>query len=103
MKPQYSPWGEVEFVTQIEAGVFWVGTMSHGGLMVSSQVAQAKLSQKARDLALMFGKTYCFEEDCQCDLCFLEHPDWWKRVTNRDTYDQEKILHSVKRWYPEYF
>lgn len=106
-KAPSSPWGRVQDATTIKRGVRLVETAGHGGLMIAPGVAKKELSQAARDLALRYSGYYCYEEDCLCEVAFLEHPEWLEALFNgKKTVDQEekdRIKTSVEYWYPQYF
>lgn len=91
----HSPWGSIQHTKQIQQGVRWVSTASHGGLLVKLDVAGRLLSERAREVshpgATIYG--FAFEEDCSYAVAFIEHPEW-KRFLDQDS------LASWKRDYP---
>ena len=64
--PSKSPWGKVQTCDLLCPGVFLVSTASHGGTMVSKEVA-AFLSPAAKRCGFRRGGYLCFEEDTQED------------------------------------
>ena len=94
-----SPWGTSQHIDKIARGVVFVSTSSHGGLGVSKVFARKVLSDAALLCANYFNGYYWFEEDCQCTIAFLEHPEWAARFNG--TADSYKA--SVERSYPLYY
>ena len=69
--PSKSPWGKVQTCDMLCPGVFLVSTASHGGTMVSKEVA-AFLSPAAKRCGFQRGGYLCFEEDTQEDVVLRE-------------------------------
>ena len=69
--PRLSPWGDVQTSDTLCPGVFMVSTASHGGTMVSLDMA-AILSPVARKCGLKMGDYLCFEEDCDENIVLRE-------------------------------
>ena len=59
-EPNKSPWGAVQTCDTLCPGVFLVSTASHGGTMVSKEVA-AFLSPAAKRCGFQRGGYLCFE------------------------------------------
>ena len=59
-EPVKSPWGKVQTCDLLCPGVFLVSTASHGGTMVSKEVA-AFLSPAAKRCGFQRGGYLCFE------------------------------------------
>jgi hypothetical protein len=85
-----TPWGMSDSVRTIERGVHWVGTPSHGGLMVSLAKARAIFSEKTIRLAHpgQIAGYVCFEEDCSYAVAFYARPEF-KRFLDK---------HSLAEW-----
>ncbi len=81
----YSPWGAIQDSTQIEKGVRWVSTASHGGLMLTNEAAKSLLTPRALEAVhcTQSSTHVCFEEDCEYAIAFFEHPEW-KRFLDQD-------------------
>ena len=108
----HSPWGSIQQCIPIQYGVRWVSTASHGGLMVTADVAAKQLSQRAIDLAHpgVCGDHVCFEEDCSYAIAFFEHPEWAVilEVNDKDGRRdiptiKDNMAHIIEQWVPEYF
>jgi hypothetical protein len=89
----HSPWGHIQDSTQIEKGVRWVSTASHGGLMVANDAAKALLSARAIEIVHCTESAayVCFEEDCEYAIAFFEHPEW-ERVLQQKQLDEWREL-----------
>ena len=70
-EPEKSPWGKVQTCDLLCPGVFLVSTASHGGTMVSKEVA-AFLSPAAKRCGFQRGGYLCFEEDTQEEVVLRE-------------------------------
>ena len=101
-----TPWGQAQEVYRIDKGVTWYSTPSHGGLGVARGVAKKYLSPQARDLAMKWGGTLWYEEDCDWAIPFYEVPKWedvmakmgWAKKTS------ESYKHDlIEKYNPEYF
>ena len=73
-EPNKSPWGAVQTCDTLCPGVFLVSTASHGGTMVSNDVA-AFLSPAAKRCGFRRGGYLCFEEDCDAQIVLRELMD----------------------------
>ncbi len=105
-EPETSPWGKVQTCDRLCPGVFLVSTASHGGTMVSSEVA-AILSPAARKCGFKRGGYICFEEDCQESVVLRELLDkkLWQipdRIKDKAAFE-EGINNSIRRYNPEYW
>lgn len=105
-KPEISPWGRVQVCDILCPGVFLVSTASHGGTMVSKEVA-AFLSPAAKKCGFRQGGYLCFEEDTQEEVVFRELLDkrLWKipdRIRNKEAYE-ENINQSLREHNPAYW
>jgi len=93
-----TPWGLSQSTSKIAYGVISVSTAGHGGLGVSKVQARKLLSDAALLCANYSNGYYWFEEDCQCCVAFLEHPEWSSSNSNKDVYET-----TVKSSYPQYY
>ena len=99
-EPEKSPWGKVQTCDLLCPGVFLVSTASHGGTMVSKEVA-------AKRCGFQRGGYLCFEEDTQEEVVLRELLDkklWQipKRIKDKAAFE-ENINRSIKRYNPEYW
>jgi len=78
--PKDSPWGPVQDADFVSEGMWWVGTGSHGGLMIKAQLGD-RLSQEAKDKGAGFGREpscpwstewFVFEEDSDWMIAYAE-------------------------------
>lgn len=104
--PSKSPWGKVQTCDLLCPGVFLVSTASHGGTMVSNEVA-AFLSPAAKRCGFKRGGYLCFEEDTQEDVVLRELLDkkLWQipeRIKDKSAFE-ENINLSIRRYNPEYW
>jgi hypothetical protein len=74
-----TPWGKSDYRHEIERGVNWVGTPSHGGLVVTEKVAREKLTPEAIAQGEWYGSLICFEEDCAYAVALFEVPEWCEK------------------------
>lgn len=105
-EPNKSPWGAVQTCDTLCPGVFLVSTASHGGTMVSNDVA-AFLSPAAKRCGFRRGGYLCFAEDTQEEVVLRELLDkkLWKipeRIKDKAAFE-ENINRSIKRYNPEYW
>ena len=104
--PSKSPWGKVQTCDLLCPGVFLVSTASHGGTMVSNEVA-AFLSPAAKRCGFKRSGYLCFEEDTQEDVVLRELLDkkLWQipeRIKDKAAFE-ENINLSIRRYNPEYW
>ena len=99
-EPEKSPWGKVQTCDLLCPGVFLVSTASHGGTMVSKEVA-AFLSPAAKRCGFQRGGYLCFEDDTQelLDKKLWQIPE---RINDKAAFE-ENINRSIKRYNPEYW
>ena len=96
-------WGKADYVTHLERGVVWVGTPSHGGLMVGKAVARKRLSPEAQEVGELCGSWLCYEEDCAYAVPLYENPQWalmCQFVVPPTVAQLEDVL---KNWHPDYY
>lgn len=91
-QPKNSPWGQVDHVTKIQEGVYFVSTPGHGGFMVAKSVP---LSDAAKAEADEFGGYLCFEEDCLASIVVQE-------LNVQDKANTEDTKRSLCFWLPRY-
>lgn len=106
IKPEKSPWGKVQICDTLCPGVFMVSTASHGGTMVSKEVADL-LSPAARKCGFKQGGYICFEEDSQEDVVLRELLDkkLWAvpdRIKDKAKFE-ENINDAIRRYNPDYW
>jgi len=104
--PKQSPWGEVQTCDTLCPGVFMVSTASHGGTMISKEVADL-LSPAARKCGFKQSGYFCFEEDSQESVALRELLDkkLWAvpdRIKNKAAFE-ENINNSIREYNPEYW
>lgn len=104
--PKQSPWGKVQTCDALCPGVFMISTASHGGTMVSKEVADL-LSPAARKCGFKQGGYICFEEDSQEDVALRELLDkkLWAvpdRIKDKARFE-ENINNSIRRYNPDYW
>jgi hypothetical protein len=105
-RPEKSPWGEVQTCDTLCLGVFMVSTASHGGTMVSKDMA-AVLSPAARKCGLRANGFLCYEEDTEENIVFRELLDkkLWAipdRIKNKAAYE-EHINEALREHHPDYW
>ena len=105
-EPVKSPWGKVQTCDLLCPGVFLVSTASHGGTMVSKEVA-AFLSPAAKRCGFQRGGYLCFEEDTQEEVVLRELLDkkLWKipeRIKDKAAFE-ENINRALREHHPEYW
>lgn len=71
MRPDFSPWGEIDWSETLILGIEMVATPSHGGIMVSRE-ASVLLSPAARKCGFWAGGYLCFEEDADENIVLRE-------------------------------
>lgn len=105
-KPEQSPWGKVQTCDALCPGVFLVSTASHGGTMVSKDMAAA-FSPAARKCGFQQGGYLCFEEDSQESVALRELLDkkLWaipERIKDKAAFE-ENINKAVREYHPDYW
>jgi hypothetical protein len=105
-EPRISPWGDVQTCDILCPGVFLVSTASHGGTMVSADMAAA-FSPAARKCGFKQGGYLCFEEDCQESVVLRELLDkkLWAipdRIKDKAAFE-ENINKSIREYNPDYW
>jgi len=105
-RPESSPWGLVDYSEMLLPGVFLVSTPTHGGVMVTHDMAEF-LSPHARRLALRHGEFLCFEEDCASAIVYRELLD--KKLMRAPLLKSlneafsARVDNTLKGYYPEYW
>jgi hypothetical protein len=94
----YSPWGKIQNKLDIAAGIKFVSTAGHGGLMISEKLAIKNLPQIALKEGILYSGYYCFEEDCAyaIPVFIMDIP----LLPNANHSIAEK---TVKNWYPDIY
>lgn len=108
MRPQYSPWGEIQHCEELCPGVYQVSTASHGGVMAKLRVASKLFSRAARAYSFVEGGYLCFEEDCEAPVAIRELMDkgLCKALVNEYYGPGEyeaAIDRSIQLYQPEYW
>ena len=108
MRPQYSPWGEIQHCEELCPGVYQVSTASHGGVMAILSVASKLFSTAVRQYSFVEGGYLCFEEDCEAPVAIRELMDkgLCKAPVNQYYGPGEyeaAIDRSIQRYQPEYW
>ena len=75
-----SPWGFVQYVEKIAPGCRFVGTSSHGGMMLTEKFAKKHLTLAALRRGMRHGNYYCYEEDCAWAIPAYELSQYWDRI-----------------------
>lgn len=107
MRPEMSPWGEIDHCVQLCPGVYEVSTPSHGGVMAQLGAASRIFSAAARRYGFVEGGYLCFEEDCDAAVAIRELLDRGKVTPPVNRYygpgEYEKAIdRSIQRYQPEY-
>jgi len=106
-----TPWGKADLAYDIVRGVKFYITPGHGGFGIAPGWAEKNLSPQARYLAAYeYGKLW-YEEDCQCELVFYEHPEFllalYQKPEQREGFSadgtRKTAEDSIRRYYPSYF
>ena len=70
-----SPWGQVDSIEQIGEGIWWVGTPSHGGLLVDlDQHPDAASALEGRTCSHRWDRAGWWEEDMDYAYAVLACP-----------------------------
>ncbi|GHO95844.1 hypothetical protein KSF_058920 [Reticulibacter mediterranei] len=96
-----TPWGTSQMTQQLENGVFWVETATHGGLLIENAQAKTMLSEKALEIGQSWHDFIAFEQEHDMMVVFYEHPEWYPWVEEELT---EKLAEdSLRQHHPQYF
>jgi len=100
-----TPWGKADHKRRLMAGVYDIGTPSHGGIMIGKAVARKILSPGAIACGMEWNQWLCFEEDCNASAVMYEKPELFLAERPSLTAEQlrESCRKSLERWNPEYF
>lgn len=107
-EPDYSPWGEVQYCTEVSPDIAWeVSTAGHGGVMIDRNAADF-LSNYARSIAIDSEGCLCFEEDCDAAVAvyeldqngLYEFPEYDYSIS-RDEYMQS-VERTLRDWHSDY-
>jgi len=93
-----TPWGEADRVLELEgaAGVRWVSTPSHGGILVSAE-AWARMPARLASIGQRWGAGAAFEEDAAWCAVVLAFP-----VLARSPRELEDAARALRAFYPEH-
>ena len=106
MRPQYSPWGEIQHCVELCPGVYEVSTASHGGVMAKLGVASKLFSRAARAYSFVEGGYLCF--DCEAPVAIRELLDKGLCEAPVNQYYgpgeyEAAIDSSIQQYQPEYW
>lgn len=108
IRPEDSPWGEIQSCHELCPGVVDVSTAGHGGIMVRAEVTKKLLSPSDQKCAFQDGGYLCFEEDCASAVVLWEliHKRHYKAPVNEYYKPGEFVAcleGSIQQYYPEYW
>ena len=102
-----TPWGRAQQTYPIIRGVNWYSTAGHGGMSVARGTALKFLTTQARELGMLHGNSYWYEEDNAWVIPFYENPHWQEAFVKAGgggkVYSKEELKTMVERDYPKYF
>lgn len=106
MRPDFSPWGEIDWSETMIPGIEMVATPSHGGIMVSRE-ASVLLSPAARKCGFWAGGYLCFEEDADENIVLRELLDrkLWQipdRIQDCAAFEAA-IDRNIQTYHPDYW
>jgi hypothetical protein len=99
-EPPSSPWGQIQLTTIFDdqAGVYFVSTSSHGGLMIRREIALEKLSPEAIAEGFRWKDFVCYEEDSAWTVAAWEMEFLWDTLFK---YSSEEIQEDPKTYLRE--
>ena len=108
MRPQYSPWGEIQHCEELCPGVYQVSPSGRGGVMARLGRASKLFSKAARAYSFVEGGYLCFEENCDSPVAIRELMDrgLYKAPVNQYYGPGEyeaAIDSSIQLYQPEYW
>lgn len=102
-----SPWGQVDYKTDLMRGVIWVGTPGHGGMGVAKGVAKKLLSPHAIMMGEEYGGYYWFEEDVAWTIAAYDSEVIMNAMNNNSSFsgkvDRDYLEKTIKDYFPKYF
>ena len=106
MTPEFSPWGQIDWMETLIPGIDMVATPCHGGIMVSRE-ASFLLTPAARKCGVWQGGYLCFEEDADENIVLRELLDQnlWKipeRIKDRAAFEANIDL-NIQTYHPDYW
>jgi hypothetical protein len=94
-------WGVALIRQRLDEGVFWIKTMTGGGLLIEKARADQLLSEKARRIGQTWYDFLAFDEEQAIMVVFYEYPELYPWVEAELT---EKLAEdALHQSYPEYF
>ena len=82
-----TPWGEVQWVTEVAPGITSVATAGHGGIKLSPQ--------RNREIhASLRNSNGWYEEDCESHIVAM-------RFNEHFNYSEKSASDGVRRWFPD--
>ncbi|MBO0780411.1 MAG: hypothetical protein J2P37_16415 [Ktedonobacteraceae bacterium] len=97
----HTPWGEAKTKQQLDEGVFWVTTDSHGGILIEKGRAKELLSAKARRIGELWYDFLAFEQEHAMMVVFYEQPQLYPWL--EEELSVKLAEDSLRRDYPDYF
>ena len=99
----YTPWGIARVKQQLDQDVFLVQTPDeqNGGILISTDRAEALLSDKARTLGLRWQEFLAFDQEHAMMVVLYEHPELYPWVEEELT--ERFAEESVRQGCPGYF
>ena len=104
-----TPWGTADDIEEYEPGLTWVGTPSHGGLMITKEYAKEHLSKAAQKRGEAYDNYLCYEEDCAFAIPYLEllprlHDRFFAYSTHYTTFHErmEYLIKVISRYNADY-
>jgi len=85
--PRHSPWGEVQYTTDVAPGIWHIGTAGHGGYHLSP-------SRNAEVPAAIRREDRWYEEDCNWAAVAVAFPAYFKP----DIVEHAK--ETMRNWHP---
>ena len=102
-KAPRTPWGPAQTSYEIERGVRFFSTASHGGFGISRDAARRFLSPAALKEAEVWQGAYWFEEDVASSVPLYEHPEWGPKAgfSSSESAREERIRRNFPKYLEE--
>jgi len=101
MERMLTPWGIALTTQELSAGIFWVETAEHGGLLIETAQARTLLSDPALKIGQFWENFLVYEQEHDMPVVFYELPDLYPWAEEELT---EKLARdSLRLSHPEYF
>lgn len=108
MNITHSPWGAVQTQSTLATGIYNVTTAGHGGIMINASIAEKLLSKEAKERGEIYGKYYCYEEDCAWAIPTWEISALQEEANLKGFADstfttvRKIVMETLSNYYPEY-